>query len=112
MAVVSDIPSAPSLPGLTALTTPEVKGLWYKDKEICIDGWRFVSCRFDNCTLTLETTEFAFTNCLIDSSCTIRFRGKILNVLQLFNRDYEWMRTNNPIFAAVKNPDGTITIGV
>lgn len=106
-----NIPTIPNTNlGLNNPAQLEVNGLWYKDKELNIDGWRFVSCRFDNCRLNLSTPDFEFINCLIDSSCTVMFYGNIVTVFQLFNRDNDWMRQTYPNFAATKNPDGTISI--
>ena len=30
---------------------PEVKGLYYNGQRLVLDGYSFIGCRFDNCTL-------------------------------------------------------------
>ena len=55
-----------SLAGLlgTYIQKPELKGAWYNNQKFTIDGYRFVECRFDNCTLYVNTGEFEFERCM------------------------------------------------
>lgn len=90
---------------------PVVYGLYYNGKQVPLDGYKFVGCRFDNCTLVVESTNFELVDCVIDPSTGIQYGMETLKVVQLFNSRYE----NNPYpywtgFVARKNPDGSITI--
>lgn len=100
--------------GLGLLSTlgqrPRVNGAWYHNQEITIDGYTFVGCRFDNCTLRLSSTNFEFESCFIDGSTQIVYAGEIIKPIRLFNSRYQWVSEHMPYFAPVRNADGTITI--
>ncbi|WP_416411571.1 hypothetical protein [Pantoea sp. App145] len=96
----------------SAIALPEVRGLWYNDKDIHLDGWKYISCRFDNCRFYLTTSHFVIDSCFIDQTNIFYFNGESLKAVQLFNRNSEWMRETFPYFAAKKNTDGTISVGV
>lgn len=93
-----------------ALNRPEVNGTWFNGKSIKLDGFRFVGCRFDNCILTLSSTNFEIENCFIDNSSQISYAGDIVKPIKLFNSRYDWVYQHMPFFAPTKNPDGTITV--
>jgi len=99
-------------PGFLAsmLYKPEVNSAWFNGKEVKLDGFRFVGCRFDNCKLTISSTNFEIENCFIDKSSQIVYSGDIVKPIRLFNSRYDWTYENMPFFAPTKNPDGTITI--
>ncbi|WP_415760281.1 hypothetical protein [Pseudomonas sp. LT1P18] len=89
--------------------SPYVNGLWYNGKTIKIDGWVFESCRFDNCTLIVTTPHFSLINCYLDITNTIMYQGSILSIIKLYN-----LRSTAavpPDFSAIRNPDGTVTVG-
>ena len=92
------------------LVRPEIKDVWFNAKEVKLDGFLFVGCRFDNCTLILSSTNFEIENCYIDASTKISYAGEIIKPIQLFNSRYDWVYQNAPYFAPTKNADGTITI--
>ncbi|MBM1143633.1 hypothetical protein GN155_007580 [Alcanivorax sp. ZXX171] len=94
----------------TMMNRPEVKGAWFNGKKIKLDGYRFIGCRFDNCTLTLSSTNFEIEDCFIDNSSLIEYAGEIVKPIKLFNSRYDWVYQNMPFFAPTKNSDGTITI--
>jgi hypothetical protein len=96
----------------TSIVLPEVRGLWYHDKDIYLDGWKYVSCRFDNCRFYLNIGNFVLEECFIDDKCVVLYQGASLKVIQLYNRDSEFIRNNYPFFSAVKNPNGTYSLGV
>ena len=92
------------------LQRPEVRGTWYNRKVVKLDGYRFVSCRFDNCTLEVSSTNFELERCYIDSTTVVRYSGDIVKPIRLFNRVYDWIYQQIPYFAPVRHEDGTITI--
>lgn len=100
-----------ALAGLANLwTIPEITGAWYNGKEVKLDGFKFVNCRFDNCTLTLSSNNIELDHCIIDDDSIILYSGDVLKPLRLWNRNTKWIYDNVPTFAPTKNDDGTITI--
>ncbi len=89
----------------------EVRGLYYNGQEVKVDGYKFIRCRFDNCTLLVTSTNFAMEECIIDPGCSIMYGTHLVKVLQLFTSRYEWLAEQVPGLAPRKNPDGTVSIG-
>jgi len=89
---------------------PKVSNIWYHQKEVNLDGYTFESCRFDDCTLIIETSNFELVNCFIGQGTSFRFGSEISNPIRVFNLYNDNVYENNPFFAPIKNPDGTITI--
>lgn len=59
--------------------------LWYNGKNVPLDGYSFVSCRFDNCNLHVASPNFEIRYCLIDRSSTVYYHGESVKILKLFN---------------------------
>ncbi|MCU7805485.1 MAG: hypothetical protein KZQ96_20030 [Candidatus Thiodiazotropha sp. (ex Lucinoma borealis)] len=95
---------------VAALKKPEVKDTWYNGKDIKLDGYKFVRCRFDNCKITISSTDFELENCFIDEKTQIIYSGDIVKPIRLFNSRHDWIYEHAPYFAPTKNSDGTITI--
>ena len=95
---------------LASLFYPEINSAWFNGKEVNLDGFRFVGCRFDNCKLIISSTNFELENCFIDQSSQIVYGGDIVKPIRLFNSRYDWVYQHMPFFAPTKNIDGTITI--
>lgn len=93
------------------LLLAESKGLWFNNQEIYLDGWKFISCRFDNCKIHVTTGNFVIERCFIDNTNTIYYMGASINIIKLYNRSSDLTRNAMPSFAAIKNDDGTFTIG-
>src|SRR3972149_4981984 len=93
------------------LKRPEVKGVGFKGKEVKLDGYRFISWRFDGCKLIVTSTNFELVNCYIGEDTAISYGPDIIKPIQLFNARYSWICDKMPAFAPKRNPDGTITIG-
>ncbi|WP_273221730.1 hypothetical protein [Pseudomonas sp.] len=94
----------PALP-----SPPSVKGLWYNEKVIKLDGWRFEACRFDKCRLIIETPNFSLVDCYLDESNFIEVAGKLVNALQFANLRGEC--SDSPSYYPVRNPNGTVSVG-
>jgi hypothetical protein len=88
---------------------PIVKNLWYNNKTLKIDGWSFESCRFDNCTLIVNSQFFTLKNCHLSETNYIQWGTSTINVIRLFNHQ-AGLDMPQP-FCATQNPDGTVTIG-
>lgn len=89
---------------------PVVRGLWYNNKIIKVDGWNFENCRFDKCLFVAESPYFSFKDCFIDSTNAVEFQGALVNVFQLSE--------SVPIKVGIEalkphvNADGTVSIGI
>ena len=89
---------------------PEVKDIYYHDQTIGIDGYRFVSCRFDRCVLVVSTSNFQLENCFIDVTTTFQIIGDSIRPVRAFNAHNLYVRENFPYFAPEVNASGYITI--
>lgn len=97
--------------GIGQYIYPEARSFWYNQQDVILDGWKFISCRMDNCRLHVSSSNFIIENCFIDDSTNIIYQGGSIKLIQLFNMRSDWVRGSFPFFAAKKNPDGTFTIG-
>lgn len=95
----------------SGIVLPEVNGLWFNNQDVYLDGWKFTSCRFDNCRLYVDTSNFIINGCFIDESNSVHYHGSSIKTIQIYNRTSDWIRANYPHFAARKNSDGTFSIG-
>lgn len=114
-----DFPSLPHSPGVfnnlaTGLglpVNPIVKGQWFKDQVMRLDGWQFQNCRFDGCKLHVATASISLDRCYIDEQTMIIFEGAVLNIVRLFHVRNNYMKDQFPFFAPTYHADGTISIG-
>lgn len=95
---------------LGLLDKPEVRGAWYNKREVKLDGYKFVSCRFDGCHLVVTSTHFELEDCYIDDKTTIVYGGGLIKAIQLYNLRNAWATVTLPAFAPKRNPDGTISV--
>ena len=92
-------------------TRPDVNGLYFNGKLVRLEGYRFVSCRFDNCQIEIVSSNFELIDCVLDPSCKLRYGGDVINVIKLFNSKIgDWIYETMPEFAPTRNEDGSITI--
>lgn len=99
------------LPPLSSLVQrPEVRDIWYNGKSLVLDGFTFLSCRFDNCDLHVASPHFEMRQCFLDENTRIFYRGNIVKLLRLFNSRYDWVYEEMPYFAPEKHDDGTVSI--
>jgi len=89
----------------------DAHGLYFKGKVIIADGYRFIECRFDKCSLQINTDNFEFIDCVFDDQCTIQYSSSITKVIRIFLGRYSWARDFiDPYFLPKINPDGGETI--
>ena len=88
----------------------KVEDLWFNKKTVPLDGYHFSHCRFDNCQLSLNTSNFEMTRCFIDTSSMVVFGGEIVSVLKLFHRHNPQADQFMPGLVPIRHDDGTITI--
>lgn len=88
----------------------DVQNLWFNSKEIPIDGYRFVNCRFDNCRLTVMSSRFEFVNCFIDHNTQILYGSDPLKIVKLWNSRNTSLTGVMGVYGPERNVDGTISI--
>ena len=89
---------------------PEVKNLWFDKKELHLDGYRFISCRFDKCRLIVNSVNFEILDCFISEDTVLIFGNEVVKPIRLFNRSYPWIYEKIPYFAPVRTQDGKISV--
>ncbi|WEA80110.1 hypothetical protein PXN04_03295 [Citrobacter braakii] len=99
-----------SVPSPPPLALRPADSLWFNQKDIVLDGWRFTSCRFDKCRIFLNSQHFELVNCFIDAESVIYYQNNTLSIIQLFNSRFGSNPLLPPHFNAFKNNDGTISI--
>ncbi|THD38563.1 hypothetical protein ERD95_27190 [Enterobacteriaceae bacterium ML5] len=117
------LPSNDKLPGLglgAFLSAPpppppswqlkEVSSLWFNQKDVVLDGWKFISCRFDNCRIFVSSQHFELINCKIDDESVIYYQNDIVKVIKLFKSRGAIPSSFSAHFDPLVNPDGTISI--
>jgi hypothetical protein len=105
-----NIPPPPPSPLEQFFSRPVVQGLYYNGKVIKLDGYKFVGCRFDNCTLMVDSANFEMLDCVIDPSTAVQYGVQALKIVKLFNAHNQWMHANFPMFAPKRNSDGSVNI--
>lgn len=88
----------------------EVKQMWFNNKSLHLDGYKFIGCRFDRCRLEISSSNFELRNCLIDNDCILIYGRNISKVIRLFNNRVPLAFEKFPEFCPTRNNDGTITI--
>ena len=88
----------------------DVQNLWFNSKEFAIDGYRFVNCRFDNCTLTVFSSRFEFVNCFIDANTRILYGNDPLKIVRLWNSRNSNITGVMSVYGPERNQDGTFSI--
>lgn len=68
--------------GAYAFGKPEAKGLWYHNQTLTLDGYRFVGCRFDSCTLNVNSGEIYLDHCIISGDTRILWGPSVIRALR------------------------------
>lgn len=86
-----------------------IDGKWYYKKNIHLDGYHFVRCRFDNCRIVTTTGSFLIDHCVF-SGGKIFFQGQALKIVKLFNTRATEAQKYWPDLTPTINEDGTFSI--
>lgn len=92
------------------IRNPDARNLYFNGEQIILDGYRWISCRFDNCVITVNSSNFTIENCIIDKSCRIDFGPEVVKVIKLYNSRHDWTYEHCPEFAPIRNLQNMITI--
>lgn len=104
--------NGPAVRGLinSAIGLTEAKNLWYNGQELWLDGYSFQSCRFDKCTLNVNSPNFELVNCMISNDSLVIFQNHTGNLIKLYTRVFVDAEKSFLGFYPEKNSDGTISI--
>lgn len=91
---------------------PIVRNQWFNNQEVTLDGWHFVSCRFDNCKIRICSAKFKMENCFIDEKTLVVINDEASNIVRMFHLRNKYMAENYPFYAPQHNEDGTFSVGV
>ncbi|MNG35032.1 hypothetical protein D3C84_1216750 [compost metagenome] len=59
----------------------------------------------------MSSTYFSIERCFVDAKTVVHWEGDAIKLIQLFNMRNDEMRAQSPEFAAIKNSDGSYTLG-
>ncbi|WP_156717531.1 hypothetical protein [Pseudomonas sp. FH1] len=104
--------SAHGVSALEGLKMPEMKHAYFNNKNLTLDGWRMVGCKFEKCTLNVSSSYFIIERCFVDSDTIVVWMEQSIKLVQLFHMRNDHMRNTKPEFSAIKHPDGSYSIGV
>jgi hypothetical protein len=80
----------------------------FQDKNVTVDGYRFINCSFVNCKLQIMRGTFEFHHCTL-TKCTRLFSEGALKSVQLYALE-DINFASNPSFCPKKNTDGSFSI--
>lgn len=84
-------------------------GLYFRNKVVNLDGYRFLNCRFDDCQLVVLSPNFDLEHCVIDSGTSINYGPGLTRVIRLYNAN-KIVTAANSHFAVRRHDDGTISL--
>lgn len=96
-----------------SLPPKRAEGLWFTDREITLDGYEFVECRFDNCKLRVANAQYVnLQRCFISDDTNFIFGHSALSAIRLFNLKTNWYYyyINAPYWVPAKDEKGRITL--
>lgn len=91
---------------------PVINSAWFNGKTIYLDGYRFVGCRFDKCTIHVNSPNIELIRCVIDPTSTLVWGDRVSNAMRLYLSRFPWASTTyfNEHFLPIQHPDGSITV--
>ena len=81
----------------------------FQNRDMYIDGYRFINCSFHNCRLVILRGTFELHHCLMASG-TRTFGEEAMKSIQLYAQGHPNLQYN-AAFAPKQNADGTVSIG-
>ncbi len=107
--VVGDATQRQNLHKLLSDLLITVADQMFQNRDIYIDGYRFINCSFINCRIFVLRGTFEFHHCLM-LGCTRIWSEDAMKCIQYYTLEIpQWQVT--PSFAAKIHPDGTFSIG-
>lgn len=109
------LPPAPSVRRLNQLLTsekPTYTRAWFHNQAVYLDGIKFDTCRFDNCTLYAATADIEIRNSILNN-CQVLMADPATRIaaLALHQFDPAHLAPHLHMLAPTRNADGSITIG-
>ena len=97
---------------LTNTLAPKtVKGLWFEDRELSLDGYEFVECRFDSCRLHVNNAQnVTLQRCYISKDTHFIYGQSALSAIKLFNLKTDWYYENAAVYVPERDEKGRITL--
>ena len=86
-----------------------IEGQWFHNKQVALDGYRFVKCRFDSCTLVTSKGTFELKNCVV-SETEFAYTDEALKIVKLFALGSPEMISDWPALSPKLEADGTYSI--
>ena len=84
-----------------------IEDQYFKEQTLFVDGYRFINCRFENCTLNVLRGTFEFHHCSLAGGL-FTYDAEALKCIQLFNSG--GAPKVPEAFQSKKYPDGSFTI--
>ena len=81
---------------------------YFENRDIFIDGYRFINCVFQNCRLNILRGTFELHHCSLNSSQRI-WGEDAIKCIQFFTHDTAL--PVDTVFRSKLNPDGTFSVG-
>jgi len=82
----------------------------YKNQDVFLDGYTFTNCCFINCVLYTDTGMFVLKSCTVMQDCQILLGPAALRIVKLFNLRFYNQNAPWPVYNAVNEPHGSITL--
>lgn len=101
-------PDFSSLLALLSSAPYTVTGQWYYKQSVTLDGYNFVRCRFDNCSVITLKGTFSLDHCYF-SSCMYYVQKEAKAVVQLASLVVPELRQRWPFVAIRQEADGTFS---
>lgn len=95
---------------LLSTENPKSERVYYRDEAVWLDGYDFVRCRFDNCTLLVQSGRFEFDHCIIGHDTKIQYFDPALKIVRLFLNAYAPLAESMKSWGAEYHEDGTLSI--
>jgi hypothetical protein len=89
---------------------PKLEGCYYRDQNFQIDGYHFVSCRFDRCVLSIASANFKLENCVVDDTTRFYFDTDPTKIVKVASLKWPWIANGAPTLSATWNANGTFSI--
>ena len=96
---------------LSVFARPEIRNIHYRSQKLVLDGHTYIDCRFENCSLEVQSLNFDLIRCVFDASTEIKYSASVADISQLFDSYYPWANQHFPaFFVPLRNPDNSMTV--